>query len=700
MADAPVSTDTASGDTASASEDVVDPAPKRSSDEQNRLAALAARTVRGLTIDAVEAADSGHPGLPMGMAEAAVTLWTRLLVHDPKDPAWPNRDRFVLSAGHGSMLLYSLLHLSGYDLPKAEIERFRQLHSITPGHPENHITPGVETTTGPLGQGLANAVGMALAEAHLAAEFNTEVHTIVDHYTYVVASDGDLMEGVTNEACSLAGHLGLSKLIVLYDDNEVTIDGGTSLAFTEDVGGRYEALGWQVVGPVDGHDPEAVAGALQEARHETERPSLIMTKTIIGKGAPAEGTSSIHSDALGAEDLAAAKETLGIPEDPTFFVPEEASTLLREQAFRGMQAHCEWEGTMSAYREAYPEKAAEFERRIAGRLPDGWDDDLPAFEPGETGMATRAASGSVLEVLTARLPELIGGSADLTPSNKTKADLEDLTDEAPSGRYVRFGVREHAMGAILNGMALHGGVRPYGGTFLVFSDYMRPPIRLAALSEINPLFVFTHDSIGLGEDGPTHQPVEQLAGLRAIPDLPVIRPADANEVVAAWRVALMQTDRPVAFAFTRQGVPTLEGTQEAAREGVARGAYVLRDCEGAPDVILIASGSEVSLALRAVPILESEKIDVRVVSMPCDRLFLEQDEAYREEVLPSAVRARVAVEAGSPLGWHRFVGVDGAVVGLDRFGESAPWTDVYPALGFTPENVAEAARAVIARQAV
>lgn len=669
--------------------------PERSTEEQAALEALAARTIRGLTIDAVEAADSGHPGLPMGMAEAAVTLWARFFRHNPKDPEWPDRDRFVLSAGHGSMLIYSLLHLSGYEVSLDDIKNFRQLHSITPGHPENTLTPGVEVATGPLGQGLSMAVGMAIAEKRLAEEFNTPDFTIVDHTTWVIASDGDLMEGVTNEASSLAGHLGLGKLIVFYDDNSVTIDGSTDLAFTEDRGLRYQALGWRVIGPIDGHDPEAVAAAIEEARSEEDRPSLIVTRTIIGKGAPAEGEASMHSDAIGEAAVRQTKETLGIPLAPDFFVPEEAGTALREQAYRGMEAHCKWDGVLNEYREVHPDLAVQFARRVSGDLVEGWKDHLPDFTPDPKGMATRAASGKVLDALAGMLPELVGGSADLTPSNKTFADGMEEMEATHPGRYIHFGVREHAMGAAMNGMALHGGLRPYGGTFLIFSDYMRPSIRLAALMEANTIFVFTHDSIALGEDGPTHEPVEHLAALRAIPNFLLVRPADANEVVAAWTVALETKKRPVALALTRQGVPTLEHTSDSAEEGLGRGAYIMSGGEGDPDVILIASGSEVALALKAAGVLEDEGQRVRVVSMPCDRLFLEQDAAYRDSVLPPDVRARVAVEAGSPMGLARFVGLDGAIVGLDRFGESAPSAAVYADLGFTVEAVVEAASRIL-----
>ncbi|HEX8385257.1 MAG TPA: transketolase, partial [Rubricoccaceae bacterium] len=623
------------------------PATAQTDAERARLEQAAAHTIRGLTIDAVEAAESGHAGLPMGMADAAVVLWSRFLKHDPADPAWADRDRFVLSAGHGSMLIYSLLHLSGYDVSLDDLKAFRTLYSKTPGHPEVKHTPGVEATTGPLGQGLAMAVGLALAERHLAARFNTPDHVVVNHYTYVVASDGDLQEGVTNEASSLAGTQGLGTLVVLYDDNEVSIDGRTSLSFTENVPDRYEALGWHVVRDVDGHDNEAVAKAIETARNTLDRPSLIAVRTTIGYGSPNKaGKSSIHSDALGVDEVNATKDNLGIPRDPTFHVSDDGTVLLREGAERGRAAHAEWTERLERYATDAPDKAAEFTRRLdgPGRLPEGWDTALPTFEPDAKGIATRAASGKTLDALAPVLPELVGGSADLTPSNNTLAKgMADMNQGAPEGRYIHFGIREHAMGAALNGMALHGGIRPYGGTFLVFSDYVKPAVRLAAVMKTTPVFVFTHDSVGLGQDGPTHQPVEQLAGLRAIPDLLVVRPADANETVAAWALALEQTERPTALALSRQAVPTLAGTKENARRGVAQGAYVIDDCEGTPDVVLVAAGSEVTLCIAAKAQLDG--LAVRVVSMPCGRLFFEQDEAYRESVLPSAVRARVAVEA-------------------------------------------------------
>ncbi|HEX8299699.1 MAG TPA: transketolase [Rubricoccaceae bacterium] len=670
--------------------------PDRPLAERARLETLAANTIRGLAIDAIEQAESGHPGLPMGMADAAVVLWSRFLKHDPSDPAWADRDRFVLSAGHGSMLIYSLLHLSGYDVSLDDLKAFRTTGSRTPGHPEVKHTPGVEATTGPLGQGLAMAVGLALAERHLAATFNTPDHVVVNHHTYVIASDGDLQEGVTNEACSLAGTQGLGTLVVLWDDNHVSIDGRTDLSFTEDVPARFEALGWHVVRDVDGHDREAVARAIETARNTLDRPSLLAVRTTIGFGSPnMAGTSSIHSDALGIDEINATKDNLGLPRDPAFHVSDEATVLLREQADRGRAAHQEWTERLERLAGEDADAAREIHRRLDGRgtLPEGWESALPRFEADPKGMATRKASGATLDALAAVIPELVGGSADLTPSNNTLAKgMAAMNAGHPEGRYLHYGIREHGMAAVLNGMALHGGIRPYGGTFLVFSDYCKGAVRLAAIMRTTPVFVFTHDTVGLGQDGPTHQPVEQLAGLRAIPNLLVVRPADANETAAAWALALEQPDRPTALALSRQNLPTLAGTADAARAGVAQGAYTVDDCEGTPDVILIGAGSEVALCVDAKKQLDG--LAVRVVSMPCSRLFFEQDEAVREAVLPSAVRARVAVEAGSPDAWYRVVGLDGQVVGLDRFGESGPGPEVYAALGFTPEAVAEAARAV------
>jgi transketolase len=653
-----------------------------------------AHVVRGLAMDAVQKANSGHPGMPMGMADAAVVLWTKFLKHNPRDPAWPDRDRFVLSAGHGSMLLYALLYLTGYDLTLDDLRAFRQWESKTPGHPEYGLTPGVETTTGPLGQGIANAVGMAIAERWLAERFNRPGFPIVDHYTYVIASDGDLMEGISHEACSLAGHLGLGKLIVLYDDNRISIDGPTDLAFTEDVLRRFEAYGWHVQ-RVDGHDMAAVEAALWAARAETKRPSLIACRTHIGFGSPnRQDTAKAHGEPLGADEVRRAKERLGLPPDEEFHVPDDVRDFMRLCGRVGARRQAEWEELFARYERAYPDLAAAFRDFLRGELPPDWDRDLPTF-PTDKPVATRSASGAVLNAVAPRIPNLLGGSADLTASNHTLPKGEKpLTREDFSGRYIHFGVREHAMGAILNGLALHGGVRPYGGTFLVFSDYMRPSIRLAAMMGLPVIYVFTHDSIGLGEDGPTHQPIEHLTSLRAIPNLWVFRPADAAETVVGWRVALERRDGPTALVLTRQAVPVIDRSRYASAEGALRGAYVLSDVPE-PQVLLIATGSEVVIALEAQKILAERGIPARVVSMPCRELFRRQPAEYREAVLPSTLRARVVVEAGATLGWGHEVGLDGAVVGLDRFGASAPYEVLYRKLGLTPEAVAEAAVRVL-----
>jgi transketolase len=664
--------------------------------ELARVRRLTADTIRGLAMDAVQKANSGHPGMPMGMADAAVVLWTSFLKHNPADPLWPDRDRFILSAGHGSMLLYSLLHLSGYDLPVGQLQAFRQWGSQTPGHPEYGLTPGVETTTGPLGQGITNAVGMAIAEHWLAARFNRPGFEIVNHWTYVIASDGDLMEGISHESCSLAGHLGLGKLIVLYDDNGISIDGPTSLSFSEDVLARFAAYGWHTQ-RIDGHDAAAVEAALVSARAETERPSLIACKTHIGFGSPnRQDTNKAHGEALGVDEVRLTKEKLGWPVDKPFYVPDEAREFMQESGTTGAAQQEDWAELCAAYRKAYPELAASFDTALSGELPEGWDTNLPSFS-GTKPIATRAASGAVLDAVAPHLPALLGGSADLTPSNNTLPKGEhDLTRNDFSGRYLHFGVREHGMGGILNGLALHGGVRPYAGTFLIFSDYMRPSIRLAALMELPVIFVFTHDSIGLGEDGPTHQPIEQIASLRLIPNLAVFRPADATETVEAWRAVLGRRHGPSALVLTRQALPIIDRTCHAPAQGVARGAYILRDADH-PEVILIGTGSEVHLALAAQEMLAAEKINARVVSMPCSALFEEQSEEYRESVLPSSLRARVAVEAGITQAWGHYVGLDGAVVGIDHFGASAPYQVLYKEFGITAEAVAEAARRVLSR---
>jgi transketolase len=643
-------------------------------------------------MDGVQTAKPGPPAIPMGIADVASVLWTRFLKHNPPDPAWPNRDRFVLSAGHGSMLLYSLLYLTGYDLPLDELKRFRQWGSRTPGHPEHGLTPGVETTTGPLGQGFANGVGMAIAERFLAATFNRPGFPIFDHYIYAIVSDGDLMEGVSHEAASLAGHLGLGKIIYLYDDNEISIEGSTDLAFTEDVPARFCAYGWHVQ-EVDGYDLPAIEAAIRAAQAETERPSLIVCHTHIAYGSPNKHDSaSAHGEPLGEEEVRLTKEALGWPPDAQFRVPDEALAVFRRAVEQGRAAQAEWQELFTRYAREYPQEAALLQRLWAGDLPEGWEKALPAFTPADGDMATRQASGVVLNALAPVLPTLIGGSADLAPSNNTLLKgYADFQKATPTGRNFHFGVREHAMGSILNGMALYGGVIPYGGTFLVFSDYMRPAVRLAALMEQRVVYVWTHDSVWLGEDGPTHQPVEHLMALRAIPNLVVIRPCDANETAAAWRVALERREGPTALALTRQKLPILAETARDASETVARGAYVLAEASGAIDVILIATGSEVHLALEARKLLAEKGVAARVVSMPSWELFDAQEPAYREAVLPSSVAARLAIEAGVTQGWEKYVGPDGAVVGLDRFGASAPYKVLMEQFGFTPQAVAERA---------
>lgn len=631
----------------------------------------------------MEQAKSGHPGMPMGMAAAAFVLWAEVMKHNPQDPAWPDRDRLVLSAGHGSMLIYALLHLSGYNLPLEEIKRFRQWGSKTPGHPERGHTVGVEVTTGPLGQGISTAAGLALAEKKLAAEFNQQGHLVVNHFTYVLASDGDLMEGVSGEASSLAGHLGLGKLIVLYDDNQISIDGPTTISFGEDVVARYQAYGWQTIRVENGNDLEALRSAIREAKADP-RPSLIAVRTIIGFGSPVQGTSKAHSDALGTEALAKTRETLRWPYPP-FEIPAEVYRQFAVVKERGEKLQREWERGLEAYRQSHPALAAELFRRLASSLPAGfhWNAALPKFEPGAK-LATRAASGKTLDALTALLPELTGGSADLTPSNNTKAaGMEDFSKSNPQGRYIRYGVREHAMGAILNGLNLHGGLRAYAGTFLVFADYMRPAIRLAALMNAPTIFVFTHDSVALGEDGPTHQPVEQLMSLRAMPNLWVVRPADASEAAQAWRLALERKDGPTALALTRQALPVLDRTKLAPAEGLLQGGYVISEATK-PLACIVATGSEVSLGLEAQSLLARQGLEVRVVSLPCWEAFEAQPELYRNQVLPKSLPT-LSIEAGATLGWERYAH---RIIGLDRFGASAPYPAVYQNLGFTPERVA------------
>ncbi len=662
-------------------------------------AELSINTIRFLAADAVQKANSGHPGMPMGSAPMAYLLWQRHLRHNPADPRWLNRDRFVLSAGHGSMLLYALLHLTGYDMAMEELKNFRQWASKTPGHPENFLAEGIETTTGPLGQGFGNAVGMAIAEKYLAAQFNEPGFEVVDHYTYGICSDGDLMEGISHEAASLAGHLGLGKLIFFYDDNEISIDGSTDLAFTEDVALRFEAYNWHIERVDDGNDLEAIDAAIGRAHAESDRPSLILVRTEIGYGSPnKQNTASAHGEPLGEEELRLAKRNLGWPEDSSFLVPDEVYGHMRDTTLqKGREAQEKWEILLESYRAKYPQKADRYQAWVEGRPEDGWLDDLPEFEVGEK-LATRAAGGKVLNAIADKVPYLFGGSADLTPSNKTDIKgRDDFQKASPTGGYLRFGVREHAMAAACNGIALHEGLRPYCGTFLIFSDYMRPSVRLSALMKVPVVYVFTHDSIGLGEDGPTHQPIEHLMSLRAIPQLTLIRPADATETAEAWRFIVEHADRPIALALTRQKVPTLDRSKRADGDGLHRGAYVISDCDGEPEIILIGTGSEVQHVVAAAAELRGEGVRARAVSMPSWDLFDAQPETYREQVLPRGVTKRLAVEAGAAIGWERYVGQSGAVIGMTRFGASAPGSVTMTNFGFTAENVAARARKLLSR---
>jgi transketolase len=690
---------------------------RASADDQDQLCI---NTIRMLSIDAVQKADSGHPGMPMGAATMAYVLWTRHLHHNPRNPAWPDRDRFVLSAGHASMLLYSLLFLTGYDLTMDDIEQFRQWKSRTPGHPERGCTPGVEVTTGPLGLGFGNSVGLAIAERWLAATFNRQADDVVDHFTYVLASDGDLMEGVASEAASLAGTLQLGRLIVLYDANLITLSATTNVTFTEDVGARFEAYGWHVQ-RIDGQDVVAVDAALSVARAVPDQPSLIIAHTHIGYGSPhKQDTWHAHGEPLGVEEVRLTKGALGWPEDRTFYVPDEALRRFRQSVERGAEREAAWRRRVDAYGVAHPEMADPFARALAGELPDGWETHLPIFTPADGEMATRDAGGQTINALAAVVHNLIGGSADLDPSTRTAlkrcGDFENPlaavggtawpTQGAAggvwgyAGRNIHFGLREHAMAAVLTGIAVHGGLLPFGATFLSFSDYMRPGIRLAALSRARVIYIWTHDSIALGEDGPTHQPVEQLAGLRAMPNMTLIRPSDATETVEAWRVALTHTEGPVGLVLTRQKLPVIDRKTFAPASGLAQGAYVLADASGsAPEVILIASGSEVSIALEAHERLTKDGIRSRVVSMPCWELFEAQPHAYRDTVLPPSIRARVSIEAASPFGWERYVGLTGAIIGVTHFGVSAPGPVVMREFGFTPEHVVETAKAVLKQTA-
>ena len=663
-----------------------------------KLQERAINAIRFLSADAVQKAKSGHPGLPMGAAAMAYTLWTRHLRFNPKNPDWWDRDRFVLSGGHGSMLLYSLLHLTGYNVTMEDLKEFRQWGCKTPGHPENTCTPGVEVTTGPLGQGFGNCIGLAIAASHLAAAFNRPNHKIVDHHIYSIVTDGDLMEGISSEAASLAGHLKLGNIIMLYDDNHISIDGSTDLAFTEDRGARFEAFGWHVQHVKNGNDVEAIDKAIQNAKKDP-RPSIIMCRTHIGFGLPhKQDTSKAHGEPPGDEELDGAKKKLDWPLEPRFFVPDDVCEFYSKIGKSGAEIENEWNSAFEKYEKEYPELAAEFSRRMKGDLPDGWEEGLPVFDPDEKGIATRSASGKVINVLAANLPELMGGSADLTPSNKTWIDGSPaFQPETPEGRNLHFGVREHAMGATVNGMAAHGGIIPYSATFLMFSDYMRPAIRLSALSHHGSIWVFTHDSIGVGEDGPTHQPIEHLAALRAIPELVVLRPGDANEVVEAWKIAIKRRFGPTLMALTRQNVPILDRSKYVAASEATKGAYVLVDFGEKPDIILMASGSEVGLIAKAAKKLHQDGVNVRVVSFMSWELFEMQDQKYRDSVLLPDVRARLAVEAGVPQGWDRWVGENGACLCVNRFGMSAPGNVLFEKYGFTVENVVKHAQSLLSK---
>ncbi|MFC1991025.1 transketolase [Chloroflexota bacterium] len=659
---------------------------------------LCINTIRFLAVDAVEKANSGHPGAPLGAAPMAYALWDRFLKHNPSDPKWPDRDRFVLSAGHASMLLYALLHLTGYDLSLDEIKQFRQWGSRTPGHPEYGLVPGVETTTGPLGQGFGNGVGMAIAERWLAQHYNRPGHEIIKHYIYAIVSDGDLEEGVASEAASLAGTLRLGKLIYLYDDNDVSIEGNTDITFTENVAQRFQSYGWHVIGPIDGMDTSAVESAIRKAQAEDNRPSLIICRTIIGYGSPNKaGTGAAHGEPLGEEEARFTKDSLGWSYKEPFTIPTEVLAHLRKALERGKRQQQEWKTRIEAYRRAYPDEARQLEADLRGDLPEGWDSNLDElFKAGEKPVATRVASGRVMNAIAQKVHSLVGGSADLAPSTKTI--LEDhgyFGVDDYSGNNLHFGVREHAMGAVASGMALHGGIIPYTATFLIFYDYMRPPVRLAALMGLGVIYIFTHDSIGLGEDGPTHQPIEQLMGLRTVPELVTIRPADAIETVEAWKAAMKRRHGPTALIFSRQNLPVLDRTALAPASGVQRGGYILWEAAASPDVIVIGTGSEVHIALEAGKLLQDNGIAARVVSLPSWELFEAQPPEYRNEVLPPGIRARVSIEAGTPLGWERYVGLDGIAIGLSRFGASAPGKVVYEKLGLTAQRVVDEARRLL-----
>lgn len=658
-----------------------------------KLDELCVNAIRMLAVDAVEKAKSGHPGMPLGAAPMAYVLWSRFLKHNPKNPKWPDRDRFILSAGHGCALLYSLLHLTGYGVTLADMKSFRQFGSITPGHPEYRVTPSVEATTGPLGQGFSMGVGMALAERFMAARYNKPDNKIIDHYTYAIVSDGDLMEGVASEAASFAGNQRLGKLIYLYDDNHISIEGGTEIAFTEDRCARFEAYGWHVQSVADGNDLDTIDAAIRVARDERKRPSLIAVRTHIGFGSPKHDSASAHGEPLGREAMKATREFFGWDNEP-FHIPDEAREHLLSSVEKGKAHEAEWQKLFNSYEISYPDEAHRLIAEIKGELPTGWDIELPEFEPGKD-IATRSASGKIINSIARSLPNLIGGSADLAPSTKTELEgAGSASNENPIGRNIHFGVREHAMGAAVNGMALHGGAIPYGSTFLTFSDYMRPAIRLAALMDIHSIFVFTHDSVGLGEDGPTHQPIEQLAALRAIPNLTVIRPADANETAEAWRYAI-EARGPIALALSRQNLPVIDRKRYAPAAGLKMGAYTVSDSKDAPALIIIATGSELHLALAAKEVLGVEGVGVRVVSMPSWEIFERQPKTYRDSVLAPDVGARVAIEAGSSMGWHRWVGPRGIIIGIDRFGTSAPGEVAMEKLGMTTDRIVQAAKELL-----
>ena len=656
-------------------------------------------TVRVLSADAVQKADSGHPGTPMALAPLGHVLWSEIMHYNPKNPNWVNRDRFVLSAGHACILQYSYLYLTGYDISLDDIKNFRQLHSITPGHPEYGLTPGIEVTTGPLGQGFANGVGMAIAQQYMAARYNQPDFNIFDYKIYAICSDGDLMEGVTAEAASLAGHLGLGNMIYFYDSNNITIEGDTDLAFDEDVSKRFEAYGWHVQNLPDINDLEALSTAISNAKNETSRPSLIKVKSIIGYGSPSKhDTAAAHGSPLGKDEVRLVKENFGFNPDKNFDIPSEVLDFYQKAGKKSAENEEEWNELYKSYKQRHPELAKEYENMSSGKLPEDWEKKLPVFEAGED-LATRKASGKTLNAIADFLPQLIGGSADLAPSTDTNLnDYQSFSAKHRDGRNFHFGIREHAMGAVLNGMALSNYLIPYGATFLIFSDYMRPPLRLAAIMKIRQIMVFTHDSIGLGEDGTTHQPVEQLIGLRTVPNMTVIRPADANETAQAWRVAIEHKDGPVALILTRQGVPIIDQNQYASAKNLEKGAYILSDSTEKPELILIASGSEVQLILKAQQELKKENISARVVSMPCWNLFDQQSKAYKEEVFPKNVRKRLAVEAGSPVGWMKYTTDDGDVIGIEKFGESAPAEEIMKEYGFTVENVIKKAKALLSRK--